>query len=428
MAKLHFKAGVATNLEKLVGLCDKNRDEAKAHLYRQNLPFQTFLQDLSLETGKEWYAELAGRVRTIVKENQEDRDVGLEKFLQATGLVKEPKPEVKPAELTFDRLQNLLQQKIKISNRGRGHLFGTVKPGPNLEVRPPKFSGNDVEIEVTLKEDATESGRESEVIIETPVQTPVGQDCRRFKIRVSFAPEVVVPRRDIEVYAKKLEDYINSSDWNDALAACDEVLKRDPEYARALKVKPQLDKLINDINRLMADGDAALQINNFEGARKAYLDVLEMAPNDSEAKQRLAMVEWREKLVGQAREKLAKQVADRVAALFCGLIVGIASYFWIRTRVAPPALALYCSYVVTLFVAALITGLFFQPFKLQGLVAAVLVPVAHLSLLLGTWVLWQNWISSVAIALVAGHFISRQLVVMCCWEMYQYSSRSEQVV
>lgn len=140
-----FQAGdEVRTLDDLVRLCDKYWAEAKQYLY--NGTIEAWLK-------KQGLPDLATKVPNL-RGSAKDQNIGLEAFLQMTGLVGFP-------QLTIDKNVIIIQELTKaqatftIFNSGRGHLSGTISQARESPLQvllnPTKFSSNAITVEVIIK-------------------------------------------------------------------------------------------------------------------------------------------------------------------------------------------------------------------------------------------------------------------------------------
>ncbi|MBN1479679.1 hypothetical protein JXA70_05365 [candidate division KSB1 bacterium] len=420
----------ATSLEELVELCDQHWDEAKSHLYSKNRPIEDWLimacrdkQSNLNDIDKERYRNLAKTIREITKEN-EDWDVGLERFLQSTALVDDPTPELDFQEIHIDTLKNINQTKLHLKNMGRGHLYGTIKSGPNLTVEPQNFSGNDVEIIVTISDSIVQSKgvSKSEIVISTNAQ----RRAAKISIPVHIGAAAGVTRGTktdrsddsdeliIQILVQKAERYINNRDWNAASNVINQVLKFSPGEKTALDLREKVNKQRSQIELLLNKAQDELKFLRLHEADELYKRVLQLEPGNPIARQGIQRV--------REQRQLQEQMKKGCALTGAGLVVGI-GVGWLISRTAESTwFILYSGLFSMTMTITLLNGLFLLQNKAQGLLNTLLLPVGQLSILFGTYVLWQNWIISIVLALTAGQFLFLQLQATFCWDIYKTRS------
>jgi hypothetical protein len=139
-----FRSGArATDVEDLVRLIDRDRQEAKEYLY--NGDFATWLSQIGR-------ADLAQRAREIVDEYPDRKYQGLEALSQATGMVDPPTLEVLPHSLEFGQVAvgGRKTLPLKLRNIGRGHLFGLLRSSHPGLIFDDKFEGNRHTVPITF--------------------------------------------------------------------------------------------------------------------------------------------------------------------------------------------------------------------------------------------------------------------------------------
>jgi tetratricopeptide (TPR) repeat protein len=417
MAEITFKdSNTAKSLKELVDLCETHWDEARGYLYLQTEPFRRFLEELSKETKDETYRNLAREVRTIVKENQDKLDVGMEKFLQATNLVEEPIPDVDPHEIVLDPPVPGSSASLTLRNRGRGYLYGSINTNRELEIEPKEFgvpSQGAVNIDVKLN---PASKSRTKLASEIMITTNAKRRKPEIKVNVWIGGKgeptsakgttggLTPPTTRLSLLLRSMERHREVKDWYAALSDAEEVLKLDPGHSRAARVKSDAQYTLEEIDARLTSGQEAMSVGNPMEAQEQFRRVLELDPDNRVALQMI------EQIKGQKRG---------CVALVISTAIGIGFGFWVRKYIEPDWLAIYAGYLVMSFAMALITGLFFLEKKFQGFIAALLVPLGQLTVLFGTYVLWQSWLRSVILAVTAGYLLSRQLQATFCWDIYQ---------
>ena len=147
--------------EELIGSrLDRHWEAAVQHLYRGDL--EAWLA----EVGRPDLAELA---RTCRKEHAQ-HSVGLEAFLEGTGLVPPPQVEVSPPSLDLEGPGPTVTTFLEIRNGGRGYLSGRIRVDvPWLTVDPQDFAGHRTRVEVTAHVEAFPGNQEGALLrLETP--------------------------------------------------------------------------------------------------------------------------------------------------------------------------------------------------------------------------------------------------------------------
>lgn len=162
--------------DELIGELDRHWETGVQHLYNGDL--ETWLADRRPEL-----AEVARATR----KGQPQHSVGLETFLQATGLVKFPTLEVSPHELDLEGPGATASASVEIRNAGRGYLSGTAKADqPWIEIEPHEFAGN----------------RTRMMVVARLPEVPAGGGDATLELATSGGPfEVVVRARRIGVEA-----------------------------------------------------------------------------------------------------------------------------------------------------------------------------------------------------------------------------------
>ncbi|MBQ7568567.1 hypothetical protein IJT17_07165, partial [bacterium] len=136
-----FAGWRATTDEELVQCLNKHWDSGIRHLYTGDLE-----QWFGCHGHKDW-AEKAKEIRL----NNKQRSIGLETFLQSTGLVEQPTISINPPRLLLESSASAVETVIDITNEGRGYLFGTVKADvPWITCNEEEFSGNRNRIELRI--------------------------------------------------------------------------------------------------------------------------------------------------------------------------------------------------------------------------------------------------------------------------------------
>lgn len=104
------------------------------------------------------HADWAAKAAEIRK-NSQQRSVGLETFLEYTGLIEPPKLVLTPPRLILESSSNLVETVIDITNGGRGYLFGTIKVDVAwITLSEEEFFGNRSRIELTVNMEEMPSG------------------------------------------------------------------------------------------------------------------------------------------------------------------------------------------------------------------------------------------------------------------------------
>ena len=158
-----FRGGAAAaSLMELGAQVDKNWDDGKYHLYRGD--FANWLSGIGR-------GDLASAARDIASQEQ-DEDIGLEKFLQSFGPDAPPSPQlvVNIPSINFGRVdvecipKGKYTKTLNISNAGRGHLYGTAKSTQAwLQIDKTDFSDNHITITAT----AVSPARRANIIIQS---------------------------------------------------------------------------------------------------------------------------------------------------------------------------------------------------------------------------------------------------------------------
>ncbi len=131
----------ATTPEDLVLQLDRHWETGVHHLYNGDL--------------EGWFGEL-GRQDLLeaargARHDHEQHSVGLESFLQASGVVEPPQVEVLPESLDLEGPGPILTGALEIRNLGRGYLAGQVTCDATwLSAEPTRFTGNKSRIVVTI--------------------------------------------------------------------------------------------------------------------------------------------------------------------------------------------------------------------------------------------------------------------------------------
>ncbi len=157
-----FRSGaVANSLSDLVRQTDAHWEDGKYHLYQW---------DLAIWLASIGRVDLASEARSIVS-SERDQDIGLEKFLQHFGPDAPPSPQlqVTPTALDFGTVDgegiassNPTRQ-FRITNTGRGHLYGTIQSSDAWLTVEGRFSGNAVAITAR----ATREGKQATIQIDS---------------------------------------------------------------------------------------------------------------------------------------------------------------------------------------------------------------------------------------------------------------------
>jgi serine/threonine protein kinase len=157
-----FRSGArASDVQDLVRLMDRDRQEAKEYLY--NGDFATWLSQIGR-------ADLAQRAREIVTEYPERKYQGLEALAQSTGLVEPPTLEVQPEFFDFGVLTPGARKTLplKLRNVGRGHLFGLLRSTHPALVFDDKFEGNRHVVPVTFDARQVDRGtHRGEIVVDS---------------------------------------------------------------------------------------------------------------------------------------------------------------------------------------------------------------------------------------------------------------------
>jgi len=158
-----FRSGaVANSLSELVTQIDAHWEDGKYSLYQG---------DLANWFGSIGRSDLASAARNIAS-SESDQDIGLEKFLQSLGGDAPPAPQLQitPGSLDFGTVDGEQVAssnptlKFRISNAGRGHLYGTVRSSDSwLTVDTVQFHGN----AVTITAKAVSEGRQATIEIDS---------------------------------------------------------------------------------------------------------------------------------------------------------------------------------------------------------------------------------------------------------------------
>lgn len=410
MAQIIFKNNeIATSLEELVVLCDRNWDEAKDYLYLPRRPFSAFLQDLSQETKDYKYRDLAMRANQIVRDNK-DRDIGLEKFLQATKLVEDPLPDIHP-ELVLDSSLSEAHASLKISNLGRGYLYGSLKASKGqLDLEQTEFgvySKKSIDIEIKLSATAS---RASKKVGEITIYTNAKERNSQITVKVSLGGPAPTDRQGearLKTLNERMENYYDENDLTAALSYAEQILRLDPQHPRANELSEEVRKLHADIKSLLRTGREALDSNNLGVALESFQKVSAIEPSNRTALQGLREI----------RERQMRGALGCVGFVI-GLVAAIGVVLWIRHRIDSIWLIVYFGYLTLLFGTSLVGGLLLREHKLQSVLGAFLLLVSQLSVLFATYVMWQRWFLSVILAVTVGYFISRQLRATFCWDLY----------
>jgi serine/threonine protein kinase len=157
-----FRSGArASDVQDLVQLMDRDRQEAKEYLY--NGDFATWLSQIGR-------ADLAQRAREILVDYPERKYQGLEALAQATGLVEPPTLEVQPEFFDFGVLTPGARKTLplKLRNVGRGHLFGLLRSTHPALVFDDKFEGNRHVVPVTFDSRQVDRGtHRGEIVVDS---------------------------------------------------------------------------------------------------------------------------------------------------------------------------------------------------------------------------------------------------------------------
>ena len=103
---------------------------------------------------KEW-AVKAAEIRRTVKQ----RSIGLETFLQFTGLAAQPVVSINPPHVFLESSASIVETIIDIVNEGRGYLFGVIKVNdPWIVCSETDFAGNRTRLELKILMNQLPSG------------------------------------------------------------------------------------------------------------------------------------------------------------------------------------------------------------------------------------------------------------------------------
>ena len=183
---LGFSSGrAATTPREAIALLDAHPGDAKRLLYSGQLA--------------EWFDAVGAqdwgtRAREVQREFPDYREQGVEAMLQHTGLVAPPRCDAYPSYLEFGTLRKGEKRtvELRLHNKGRGWLFGSLEAALPGARTPRAFEGNDARVPITL--DARRAGKgdhHGEIVVDTsagelrvPVHAVVkGED---------FAPTITV--------------------------------------------------------------------------------------------------------------------------------------------------------------------------------------------------------------------------------------------
>ncbi len=132
MTPFSFSNQVVHSLEELVQLCDQRWDFALTYLYQGR--FESWLA----ANGRDNLATLAADIRL----RGGNRDIGLEEFLQATGLAGQPTLIISPSPpIDLGTLMKGESRTIElVLSSSRGHLSGPISSGGWISVAPDHFT------------------------------------------------------------------------------------------------------------------------------------------------------------------------------------------------------------------------------------------------------------------------------------------------
>ncbi len=89
---------------------------------------------------------------TEVRKNQKQRSIGLETFIQGTGVLEKPVISVNPKRLIVEGSAHVIETVLDVNNGGRGYLFGRIKANvPWVKLSQDEFVGNYNRIEITVQ-------------------------------------------------------------------------------------------------------------------------------------------------------------------------------------------------------------------------------------------------------------------------------------
>jgi len=145
----------ATTVEDLVLQLDRHWETGVQHLYNGDL------EGWFGESDRQDLLEAARRAR----HDHEQHSVGLESFLQASGVVAPPEVEVFPESLDLEGPGPILTGAVEIRNLGRGYLAGQVACEATwISAEPTRFTGNKSRIVVTVDVQKLPDGPTSTVL------------------------------------------------------------------------------------------------------------------------------------------------------------------------------------------------------------------------------------------------------------------------
>jgi hypothetical protein len=162
-----FRGGaVANSLTELGAQVDNNWEDGKYHLYSGD--FANWLSGIGR-------GDLSSTARNIVSKEQ-NKNIGLEKFLQSFGVDAPPSPTLSISEssLDFGRVDvNLISsgkytRQFDITNTGRGYLYGKITSSVSwLHLDKSSFNGNNITVTVT----AGRPGKRGSIVISSDAGT-----------------------------------------------------------------------------------------------------------------------------------------------------------------------------------------------------------------------------------------------------------------
>ncbi len=140
--------------EELVKGLSSHWDSGVRHLYLGDV--ETWLENNGA-------ADLAEKAAKYRKENKH-RSVGLELFLESTGMVEKPVLSLSSGKLVLEGASGVAEMAIVCSNSGQGYLYGKFsKDASWLYVDPPEFYGNKEQVVIAVDLDSMPS--ESETVL-----------------------------------------------------------------------------------------------------------------------------------------------------------------------------------------------------------------------------------------------------------------------
>ena len=182
---LTFRNGAQANdIDEFVRLADKFPAEAREMLFSGNLG--------------EWlerrgWLDYAAQARRVRAEYFGRPAQGLEAFLQSTGFAPAPQLRVVPRELDFGPLWpgQSSSIRVKVSNPGRGHLFGVLRASHLALEFPSEFDGNNEQLQIAFhaRPDLHLRGvQEGELVLDTSAgELRLPFQCR-VRVKRSLAP------------------------------------------------------------------------------------------------------------------------------------------------------------------------------------------------------------------------------------------------